>query len=50
MGDLISRENLLNSLPKNDTVLSLNVRKIVLDAPAVVYFAGYGLSMAFGAF
>lgn len=35
MGDLIEREKLLDSLPKNDTVLSLDVRKIVLDAPAV---------------
>ena len=35
MGDLIEREKLLGSLPKNDTVLSLDVRKIVVDAPAV---------------
>lgn len=35
MGDLIEREKLLDSLPKNDTVLSLDVRKIVVDAPAV---------------
>lgn len=35
MGDLIDRDKLLDSLPKNDTVLSLDVRRIVLDAPAV---------------
>lgn len=35
MSDLIRRSKLLDSLPKNDTVLSLDVRKIVLDAPAV---------------
>lgn len=35
MGDLIEREKLLDSLPKNDTVLSLDVRRIVVDAPAV---------------
>lgn len=35
MGDLIDRDKLLDSLPKNDTVLSLDVRKIVADAPAV---------------
>lgn len=35
MGDLIDRDKLLDSLPKNDTVLSMDVRKIVADAPAV---------------
>lgn len=35
MNDLISRGKLLDSLPKNDTVLSLDVRRIVMDAPAV---------------
>lgn len=35
MKDLISRGKLLDSLPKNDTVLSLDVRRIVVDAPAV---------------
>lgn len=35
MKDLISWEKLLDSLLKNDTVLSLNVRRIVVDAPAV---------------
>ena len=35
MGDLIERDKLLDSLPKNDTVLSLDVRRIVVDAPAV---------------
>ncbi len=35
MGDLIEREKLLDSLPKNDTVLLLDVRRIVEDAPAV---------------
>ena len=35
MKDLISRGKLLDSLPKNDTVLSLDVRRIVMDAPAV---------------
>lgn len=35
MGDLIDRDKLLDNLPKNDTVLSLDVRKIVADAPAV---------------
>lgn len=32
MNDLISRGKLLDSLPKNDTVLSLDVRRIVMDA------------------
>lgn len=35
MGDLIERNKLLDSLPKNNTVLSLDVRRIVVDAPAV---------------
>lgn len=35
MGDLIERDKLLDSLPKNNTVLSLDVRRIVVDAPAV---------------
>ena len=35
MKDLISRGKLLDSLPKNDTVLSMDVRRIVVDAPAV---------------
>lgn len=35
MGDLIERDKLLDSLPKNDTVLSLDVRRIVVEAPAV---------------
>lgn len=35
MDDLIERDKLLDNLPKNDTVLSLDVRKIVADAPAV---------------
>lgn len=35
MGDQIERDKLLDSLPKNDTVLSLDVRRIVVEAPAV---------------
>ena len=35
MDDLIDRNKLLDNLPKNDTVLSLDVRKIVADAPTV---------------
>lgn len=35
MGDLIDRDKLLDNLPKNDTVLSLDVRRIVVEAPAV---------------
>lgn len=32
MNDLISRGKLLDSLQKNDTVLSMDVRRIVMDA------------------
>lgn len=33
-GDLISRSALLEMLPKDDVILSFDVRKVVCDAPA----------------
>lgn len=35
MDDLIERDKLLDNLPKNDTMLSLDVRRIVVEASAV---------------
>ena len=35
MSDLIERNALLDALPKNDVVLSFDVRRIVADLPAV---------------
>ena len=35
MSDLIERNALLDTLPKNDVVLSFDVRRIVADMPAV---------------
>lgn len=35
MSDLISRAALLDAMPKNDELLSLDVRRVICDAPAV---------------
>lgn len=35
MSDLIERNALLDALPKDDVVLSVDVRRIVVDIPAV---------------
>lgn len=35
MSDLISRVALLDAMPKNDELLSLDVRRVICDAPAV---------------
>lgn len=45
MKDLISRGKLLDSLPKNDTVLSLDVRRIVMDAHTTLSNGKGGLNM-----
>ena len=45
MKDLISRGKLLDSLPKNDTVLSLDVRRIVVDAHTTLSNGKGGLNM-----
>lgn len=35
MDDLISREALLEAMPKDDILMSLDVRRYIIDAPAV---------------
>lgn len=35
MDDLISREALLDCMPKDDQLMSLDVRRYIIDAPAV---------------
>lgn len=35
MSDLISRGALLDAMPKNDELLSIDVRRVICDAPAV---------------
>lgn len=35
MADLIDREALLDAMPKNDELLSVDVRRVICDAPAV---------------
>ena len=35
MGDLISRNALLDAMPKNDELLSVDVRRIICESPKV---------------
>ena len=35
MGDLISRNALLDAMPKNDELLSVDVRRIICESPMV---------------
>lgn len=35
MGDLISRSALLDAMPKNDELLSVDVRRIICESPKV---------------